>query len=224
MNACVYHIRRTQIAPDHHGDVNVAPWIGADIADIASFRPESSDHRPRTQARLVYTADALHGLFTVEDRYVVCRHMSFNDPVCQDSCVEFFVQPSGGEGYVNFEFNCGGTVLASHITDHRRTPDGFVAFRRLSPEEGALVSVYHSLQGPIEPETDTPVCWAIQFRIPFALFERSTGPVGNPRGATWRGNFYKCADKSSHPHWASWAPVDELNFHLPRCFGELRFE
>jgi hypothetical protein len=31
------------------------------------------------------------------------------------------------------------------------------------------------------------------------------------------------AEENSHPHWAAWAPVDEFNFHLPRCFGELRF-
>ena len=39
----------------------------------------------------------------------------------------------------------------------------------------------------------------------------------------WRGNLYKCGDRTSHPHWAAWSPVDELNFHLPRCFGTLRF-
>ena len=36
--------------------------------------------------------------------------------------------------------------------------------------------------------------------------------------------FFKCGDKTSHPHWASWNPVDELNFHLPRCFSEIIFE
>ena len=37
-------------------------------------------------------------------------------------------------------------------------------------------------------------------------------------------NFFKCADDSSHPHWASWAPIGEaLNFHQPQYFAPLRF-
>ena len=41
----------------------------------------------------------------------------------------------------------------------------------------------------------------------------------------WRGNAFKCADETSHPHWASWAPIGEaLNFHAPGWFGDLDFE
>ena len=44
--------------------------------------------------------------------------------------------------------------------------------------------------------------------------------------APWRANFYKCADRTSHPHCLTWAPVDfpVPNFHLPRSFGVLEFE
>ena len=42
-------------------------------------------------------------------------------------------------------------------------------------------------------------------------------------GQVWRGNFFKCAEDISHPHWAAWSPVDEFNFHLPRCFGTIQF-
>ncbi|MCD6337129.1 MAG: hypothetical protein J7M01_02720, partial [Candidatus Marinimicrobia bacterium] len=37
------------------------------------------------------------------------------------------------------------------------------------------------------------------------------------------GNLYKCGDKTSHPHWASWSPIDKLNFHQPKHFGEFVF-
>jgi len=43
--------------------------------------------------------------------------------------------------------------------------------------------------------------------------------------AVRRGNFYKCAEDNSHPHWASWASMGgELNFHLPDRFGWFSFE
>jgi hypothetical protein len=45
-------------------------------------------------------------------------------------------------------------------------------------------------------------------------------------GVRWKANFYKCADKTSHPHWLTWSPVDypTPKFHLPQFFGTLEFE
>jgi hypothetical protein len=44
-------------------------------------------------------------------------------------------------------------------------------------------------------------------------------------GQAWRGNFYKCGDETSHPHWGMWAPIREgFTFHQPRFFGTLHFE
>jgi len=38
----------------------------------------------------------------------------------------------------------------------------------------------------------------------------------------FRGNFFKCGDETSHPHWASWSPIsEELNFHRPETFGSI---
>ncbi len=201
-----------------------AAWASAPPLDVAEFRHESSDHRPRTQARLQYGAAGLFGIFRVEDRYVRCVHRAFQDPVYQDSCVEIFLQPKPDRGYLNFEMGCGGALLASHVTDERRTPDGFAAFRRLTAEEGRQVLVRSSLAPVVDPEIDAPVDWELAFFVPTAVLEGCVGPVGPLAGQEWRGNLYKCGDGTSHPHWAAWSPVDALNFHLPRCFGALRFE
>jgi hypothetical protein len=76
----------------------------------------------------------------------------------------------------------------------------------------------------VEPEVAGPVTWQMRYKVPVALFEAFAGPVACGGGAVWRGNFYKCGDKTSHPHWLSWAPVTSLNFHLPACFGTLTLE
>jgi hypothetical protein len=197
-------------------------WAAAAPLEIACFRPEGSDHRPRTRARLAWDDDGLCGLFRVEDRHVRSVHTRFGEPVYQDSCVEIFLQPRPGHGYLNFEMNAGGALLASHITDHRRTPDGFAAFTRLTEEDGRQVAVRSSLPSVVEPEVNAD--WQLAFSIPKALLEEYVGPIGPLEGQRWRANLYKCGDKTSHPHWASWSPVDALNFHLPHCFGTLRFE
>jgi len=68
------------------------------------------------------------------------------------------------------------------------------------------------------------VTWGVGFCVPVALFEAFTGPLGKLSGQAWRANFYKCGDKTSHPHWASWAPITQPDFHMPDCFGVLTLE
>ncbi len=199
-------------------------WAGAETLELAHFCPEGSDHRPRTRARLLHGADGLAGIFRVEDRYVRSVHTGFGDPVYEDSCVEIFLQPRAGRGYMNFEMNCGGALSASHITDHRRVPGGFAAFTPLGADEGRRVLVRSSEPPTHDPEVETRLDWQLAFLIPWALIERYTGALGPLPGQTWRANLYKCGDKTSHPHWASWAPLTTRNFHLPDCFGTLYFE
>ena len=200
-----------------------AAWRHVPALPIAHFRPESSSHRPNTQVRLVADDQRIYGLFRVEDRFVRCVHTGFQSPVYKDSCVEFFVQPRPDKGYFNFEFNCGGAILASYITDATRTADGFKAFERLSPEDGARIAVWASLPAVVSPEITGKTTWFLAFQIPLDLLSQYVGPLHLGEDALWRANFYKCGDETSHPHWAAWHPVDALNFHLPHCFGQLMF-
>lgn len=218
-----YTVRRASTIPALHADWSDPAWAKADTLHIAHFRPEGSAHRPMTLARLLFDDETIHGIFHVQDRYVRCIHTGFNAPVSRDSCVEFFVQPTRA-GYFNFEFSCGGALLAYYITDPTRTQGAFVAYTPLAPTDGARVKIAHSLPSIVEPEISQPVEWSLQFRIPLALIEGYAGPFGGLPGHSWRANFYKCGDETSHPHWAAWSPVRELNFHLPECFGEIRFE
>jgi len=224
MNVMEHIVRGARPRPRLENGWDDPAWAATEPLEIAHFRPEGSDHRPRTRARLAWDGEGLRGLFRVEDRHVRSVHTRFGDPVYEDSCVEAFLQPKPGRGYLNFEMNGGGALLASHVTDHRRTPDGFAAFTKLTEEDGRRVAVRSTLPKVIEPEIEGPVDWQLAFFIPTALLEKFVGPIGPLAGQEWRANFYKCGDRTSHPHWASWSPVDALNFHLPHCFGRLRFQ
>lgn len=198
-------------------------WSAAETLEVAHFRPESSEHRPRTLARLLYSDDGIHGLFQVHDRFVRCVRTNYFDEVWKDSCVEFFAQPKPDRGYFNFEFNCGGAFLCSYIINPERAPNGFKEFTKLPWEVGRQIQTCGSLPRQIEQEITVPTLWTVQFFIPFAVFEPFAGKLGRLREQVWRGNFFKCAEEVSHPHWAAWSAVDEFNFHLPRCFGTIRF-
>ncbi|MBN2449034.1 MAG: carbohydrate-binding family 9-like protein [Lentisphaeria bacterium] len=219
-----YTVRRVIPLPSLGSPWEASEWQGADTAPIDRFRPESSAHHPRTQVRVVHDDAAIEGFFRVDDRYVRCVQQGPNAPVCRDSCVEFFFRPDAGPGYFNFEFSGGGARLASYIRDCRRTADGFADFELLPEDRVESIEVHSSLPRRVEPEWTHAVVWTLCFRIPLALLEPHCGPLRGLSGRTWTGNFYKCGDETSHPHWAAWSPVDELNFHLPRCFAPLRFE
>lgn len=219
-----YRVHRANCTVAEWGGWNDSVWTGAEVAEISQFRPESSKHRPRTSVRLLHDNEAIYGMFEVQDQFVRSTRTAYQSEVWKDSCVEFFAQPRPGHGYFNFEFNCGGAFLCCHITNPERTPSGFREYTRLPERIGSLIRVRSSLPSRIDPEIADPVTWTLQFSIPLAVFEQYPGPLGALNGQTWRGNFFKCAEEVSHPHWASWSPVDEFNFHLPRCFGIIRFE
>ena len=197
----------------------------ADSAEICEFRGESSPHRPHTEFRLLYNNVGISGRFDVQDQFVRAVNLDYNSPVCTDSCVEFFVKPPDSSGYFNFEFNCIGTILSYYITDHRKTEDGFAEFAVIPPELLTNIKVETSLpHAVIDPEITKTVHWSLSFFIPFSIFAEFAENFQIPEpGDSWRANFYKCGDKTSHPHWAAWSPVPELNFHLPDAFGSITF-
>jgi len=218
-----YVVRKAPLPPKLSAGWDDPLWSGVASLEVAEFRPESSAHRPCTRARLLHTDDGLSGIFRVQDRYVACRHTRFQAQVCEDSCVEVFLQPKEDDGYLNFEMNCGGALHAAYVTDHRRERGALAAATPLALEEGRQVAIRTSLPPVVDPEIVSEVEWELAFFIPSSVLEQHVGPIGPLAGQEWRANLYKCADRTSHPHWAAWSPVDALNFHLPRCFGRLRF-
>lgn len=220
----IYPIHFTSQPPKLQDLWDNASWRSQSYIEISNFRPESSSHRPLTRLKLLYNEEGIFGIFKVEDRYVICSHTRYQDPVYKDSCVEFFLQPKPEQGYFNFEFNCGGALLSSYITDPTRVPGGFKGVRPLSNEEGRQIEIHTSQPPVIDVETNEPITWQLTFFIPLKLLRTYVGRLDAAPGTNWKANFFKCADESSHPHWAAWSPVDQLNFHLPHCFGVLKLK
>ncbi len=220
-----YVIAHSRVISGFPTNVENFPEDEAHKVQVTEFLKESSAHRPRTEVGLVYTNEGLWGKFSVRDRYVRCVHTTFQEPVYQDACVEFFVQPAGAESYFNFEMNACGTLLASHVLNPEQDENGLPKeFEPLTRDDLSGVRVQSSLSGPIAKEITDSIHWELEFFISFDLLARYISDMKRPvSGDVWRGNFYKCAENNSHPHWAAWSPVDAFNFHLPRCFGEFIF-
>ena len=222
MAAKKYVIRSTAARPHLDGEWDSTIWAKAETAAIDWFHPKSSDHHPETHTRALYSAEGLHLIFRVKDKYVRSVTTEYCGPVWKDACVEFFVKPRAEKGYFNLEMNCGGTFLLGYADE---SPDGKKKSERVSEDLASHIEIYHSMPDKVDPEITDATEWRVEYFVPFTVFEKHVGPLGNVAGQTWRGNFYKCAENNSHPHWAAWSPVGELlNFHQPDKFGEIMFQ
>ncbi len=226
MGIASYTIVKTRNPPQLGGDWTLPEWKEAHTLSVESFHPQSSNHHPQVSCKVLYDDVRLYWSFLVRDRYVLAEKLDYQSQVCEDSCVEFFIHPAGASGYFGFETNCIGTMLLKYIEDPTRTPTGFVKATDVPASAVVGVELWHSIsERPYIPENPEPQDWRVDVSVPFDLFGKYS-PIftRSTPGTVWRGNFFKCADKSSHPHWASWSPIGEaLNFHVPHYFGELRF-
>jgi len=220
-----YTLRKTAHPPEMTGNWDGEIWNQAETLKLEFFHVKGTDHKPAVYARLLYDNRNIYVHFKVHDQYIRSVTTRPQGPVCQDSCVEFFFKPKADRGYLNVEANCGGTFLCSYIEDHRRIPGGFAKFTPIDLKWLAQIRCHHTLPDVVDPEIASPREWQLEYALPLPLIEAYTGPLGAIAGQTWRANFFKCGDKTSHPHWGSWAPLgDELNFHLPERFAPIHFQ
>ncbi len=196
-------------------------WKNIRTADVNNYMGERPGHFPFAQVKMAYDDEAIYVKFKVQDRFVKAIYTKHQDPVYKDSCVEFFFTPGEDirEGYFNLEMNCIGTMLFHHQKIPRKNAAS------IGKSDIEQVEVITSLTGPIDPEREEEVTWLVSYKIPFSILKNYHN-FDNPQpGTVWRANFYKCADDTSHPHWLTWAPVNNPtpDFHRPEFFGELHF-
>ena len=220
--ASVYRVTRLKDSMKIDGNWDKPQWQKAIAVDLMNYMGELPKFRPSVQAKMMYDDSNVYVIFKVQDRYIRCVANEINGRVWEDSCVEFFFSPDTKfpEQYFNLETNCGGTPLMHyHVIPRKENAD-------LVLEDIKKVEIAHSMPQRVDPEITEPVTWTLEYRIPLNMLEKVSNVTRPKQGVTWRANFYKCADKSSNPHWITWSPVenDKPNFHLPRYFGTLEFQ
>lgn len=190
---------------------SAAPKYGINHINWKSQYP----YHPITVFSIAHSDAYIYVNFFVRCNYLRAVNYRNNSKVCEDSCVEFFMQLPGSNEYWNFEFNCIGTVNASHRSE-RNNPT------RLTDEQIASIRRYASCGSNPFQELEGLFHWNVGIAIPFALvgINKSDMPM------TIKGNFYKCASGTSMPHFLSWAPIEteKPDFHRPEFFGDIVLE
>ncbi|MBQ9077656.1 MAG: hypothetical protein IJY31_07450 [Muribaculaceae bacterium] len=169
-------------------------------------------YHPLTVFTIAHSGKYIYVDFFVRCNYLRAMNYLNNSPVSQDSCVEFFVSPECDAHYWNFEFNCIGTINASHRSE-RNNPI------RLNDDQLALVKRYASCGTRPFNEVEGLFTWNLIIAIPLELI--GIHYEGHP--IEMKGNFYKCASGSSQPHYLSWNPIhtEKPDFHRPEFFGKI---
>lgn len=134
-----------------------------------------------------------------------------DDPVYNDSCMEFFFQPfADDERYINFEINPNGAFLCA--VGKGRSDRVFL--RELSGCD-PVVNANIGSDG-----------WSAELFIPEQLISDVFSKSFSVADTDFiRANFYKCGDLTEQPHYSSLFPVETVtpDFHRPEYFQKILF-
>ena len=171
-------------------------------------------YRPQVDVRAFHNDSHLFLEYQVREKCTRALETQNGCDVYKDSCVEFFVMPEGAEQYYNFEWNAIGTLCMSRRPGRRNaTP---------APME-VLNSVLASSTYGCRPFNE--ICgdnlWSLRVAIPCGALYGDA--LKTWQGARLKGNFYKCGDELSCPHYITMFPVQtpSPDYHRPEFFREI---
>ncbi|HEY1063376.1 MAG TPA: carbohydrate-binding family 9-like protein [Daejeonella sp.] len=216
----VYEIVRLKHVINIDGNWDKPEWKKVKSIEIKNFIRTEPKFRPMVQAKMMYDSENVYVIFRVQDRNVRSITTEINGPVWKDSAIEFFFSPDSEFplNFFNLEVNCGGTPLLEYNPNPRIGP-------KPVPEDIKKIEIGHSLPTIVDPEISGPLTWTVEYRIPLDMLENYSKISRPEKGVIWKANFYKIAEITSNPHYASWSPIThpKPQFHLPQYFGTLKF-
>lgn len=161
---------------------------------------------PETKFTLAHTDEMLYVRFEVKGEVPLATKTNDLELVNEDACVEMFMGNADNTRYWNFEFNPAGVCNASNRKERK------VDVVRLNAEQLQSIKRF--------PVQLCAAHWSLLVGIPLKLIELDLA-----HEHARRANFYKCGDKTSLKHYASWNPIQAPApaFHLPEYFGEIQF-
>jgi len=195
-------------------DIEKALLEKACIIDIKEASWSAFPYTPGVCCRIAFDENHLYLRYEVREQAVLAINTKPNDPVCQDSCVEFFFIPPGADSYINFESNCIGTVLLGNGKERSgRIPADPAVIHSILIQSTLGTTPFSEKKGDFS--------WSLTAVIPISVY--MPGQT-NKSGGIYKANFYKCGDNLTVPHYVSWNRINtpEPDFHRPEFFAPLQ--
>jgi len=177
--------------------------------------PTQFPYKPSCQFKIARSTNSIFIHFKVIESNIRALYANDQEPVWEDSCVEFFCKLPVQNTYFNFEFNCIGTCLAAQREGRE------INVNPLSVVKTNSIKRFASLGNSIFDEKKGNFEWKLTVEIPFELIDIQSDNLPEMLMA----NFYKCADGTTIPHYLSWSHIstDTPDFHRPEYFGIIYF-
>lgn len=199
-------VESLRLKGEFHPDEIPLPWSGLNEAKLDQF-PWKWDYEPECAARVGWNSKGLHVLMYGFEPVIRCKETQIGGPVCDDSCLEFFVAPDiSRPTYINCESNplC---VMHIGIGDNRYD-------RKVFDHIPAGFHPSHSVH-----------CggwWAVSYTIPADFILEHFGVILQPE-LRMRGNFYSCGDREFRRHNGMYKgySIEKPDYHRPELFADM---
>lgn len=210
INDMRYFVDRTETI---NPPIDSKEWEKAETGYLNSaYMGEGLYSSPKTYFKLLRCPEGISVIMHTDEKNLRAEEGE-NKDVCYDSCMEFFYKPSPWDTrYLNFEINPKGVM---HLGL------GSTRFERIMITERKAFDIVS-----IANEGD----WSVKFYVPDSFIKTwftdlDSLSSGN-KSQISKANFYKCGEKTDHPHYASWSKIETniIDFHIPDFFGELFFK
>lgn len=196
----------TYIIKKTNSPVTEESFLAANTASISYIPWTQADFPFETEARLLYTDEAIYVNLKTNEWPLTVHHTERDSSVWLDSCMEFFIQPDAEDkNYLNFEMNPVGALVLGY---------GINRYNRIKPQVDEAVFEIKS----IIKNKD----WQLFYKIPFSFLREHFKTIS----PEFYGNLYKCGDEALIPHHFCWNPITDVkdDFHRSEFFGKFVFE
>lgn len=168
----------------------------------------SEGYAPKAFGQLIYIKNKGFALkMTAYEQAPKAVYTEYNQPVYEDSCLEFFVRFNKDNPlYMNLEMNSNGAFLASVRVERKNK-----------------TNIHNLIDLPAIKADIFDEFWTVETFFTLEQIEAMFGKINLKKGYVFYGNFYKCGDKTAKPHYGMWSLIktDKPDFHRPEYFGKL---
>ena len=193
----MYYIRKEGIKP-------------REIITITDFCNMDNNYKPRVDFNVTYNKKGFHVHFLIYEKNPIATYKNNFDPVCKDSCVEWFIYfaPDICNRYFNFEVNANGAMDVSF----RVSRDDYIEVM------DADVNTFN-----INTEINNDF-WTVDYIIPFDFIKKYISGYEFKTDVSLKANVYKCCEVPEIKHYGCWGMVDrnEPDFHKPEFFKTMK--
>jgi len=170
------------------------------------------DYHAKVYAQIAYDDQGFLVRFFIRESNPLMEKTHHFEEVCQDSCVEFFVNftPEYSDRYINFEVNAAGIMYVGIGTDRYDN-------KLLTLDE------VKGLNAQAERYADY---WTVSYGISFELIKKYYPQFDIAKCSYLLGNLHKCGSRTAYRHYLTYYPIgcERPDFHRPEYFGRIAVE